>query len=158
MSRVFIARDVALDRDVVVKVLSEESTTGVSGDRFRREIQLIARLQHPHIVSIHSAGAADGTLFYVMPFIGGESVRARLTREGPLPIAEARPMLERLERLVPDHADTRFHIATVDNSLATPSEAQKSLENAARAADGTWKKMLSWFHLDGVLWIAQLHT
>src|SRR5215210_7279862 len=61
MSRVFVAHDLSLDRDVVVKVLSDEATAGVSAERFRREIQLIARLQHPHIVSIYSAGAADGS-------------------------------------------------------------------------------------------------
>ena len=93
MSRVFVARDLALDRDVVVKVLPPESTEGVSGDRFRREIQLIARLQHPHVVPIISAGAADGVLYYVMPFVGGESMRARLSREGPLPVADAARIL-----------------------------------------------------------------
>jgi serine/threonine-protein kinase len=93
MSRVFVARDLSLDRDVVVKVLPPESTEGVSGDRFRREIQLIARLQHPHVVPIISAGAADGVLYYVMPFVGGESMRARLSREGPLPVADAARIL-----------------------------------------------------------------
>jgi hypothetical protein len=89
MSRVFVARDVGLDRDVVVKVLSEESTAGVSGDRFRREIQTIARLQHPHIVSILSAGEARGALYYLMPFVSGETLRARIARQGPFSIAEA---------------------------------------------------------------------
>ena len=93
MSRVFVARDLSLDRDVVVKVLPPESTEGVSGDRFRREIQLIAKLQHPHVVPIISAGAADGVLYYVMPFVGGESMRARLSREGPLPVADAARIL-----------------------------------------------------------------
>jgi hypothetical protein len=94
MSRVFVARDLALDRDVVVKVLPPESTEGVSADRFRREIQLIARLQHPHVVSIISAGAAEGgVLYYVMPFVGGETVRARITREGPFAVADAARIL-----------------------------------------------------------------
>ena len=96
MSRVFIARDLALDRDVVVKVLSAESSAGVSADRFRREIQLIAKLQHPHVVPIISAGAAEGVLYYVMPFMGGETMRARLTREGPLPIADAARILREI--------------------------------------------------------------
>ena len=88
MSRVFVAHDLALDRDDVVKVLSDEATAGVSADRFRREIQLIARLQHPHVVPILSAGSADGSLYYTMPFVAGETLRARLAREGTLPIPD----------------------------------------------------------------------
>jgi serine/threonine-protein kinase len=88
MSRVFVAHDLTLDRDVVVKVLNEEQTAGVSAERFRREIQLIARLQHPHVVSILSAGTASGSLYYMMPFVTGETLRERITREGPLPIPD----------------------------------------------------------------------
>ena len=88
MSRVFVAHDLSLDRDVVVKVLSEEATAGVSADRFRREIQVVARLQHPHVVPIHSAGTADGSLYYTMPFVAGETLRARLAREGTLQVAD----------------------------------------------------------------------
>src|SRR5206468_3726152 len=88
MSRVFVARDLTLDREIVVKVLSDETTSGLSADRFRREIQLIAKLQHAHVVPILSAGVADGSLYYTMPFVRGETLRARLVREGPLPIAE----------------------------------------------------------------------
>ena len=88
MSRVFVAHDVSLDRDVVVKVLSEELTSGVSADRFRREIQLMARLQHPHVVPLLSAGTAGGSLYYMMPFVTGETLRARLAREGTLPVAD----------------------------------------------------------------------
>jgi serine/threonine protein kinase len=89
MSRVFVAHDLSLDRDIVIKVLSGEATAGVSADRFRREIQLIARMQHPHVVSILSAGAADGSLFYTMPYVAGETLRARIAREGALPVADA---------------------------------------------------------------------
>ena len=100
MSRVFVAHDLSLDRDVVIKVLSAESTEGVSADRFRREIQLIARLQHPHVVSILSAGAAGGSLYYMMPFVTGETLRARIAREGPLPVqAVVRVLLEVLDAL-----------------------------------------------------------
>ncbi len=88
MSRVFVARDLSLDREVVVKVLSEDATAGVSGDRFRREIQVIAKLQHPHVVSILAAGSADGSLYYVMPFVSGETLRARIAREGALPLPD----------------------------------------------------------------------
>ena len=100
MSRVFLARDLALDRDIVVKVLPADSSGAADAGRFRREIQVVARLQHPHVVPILSAGVADGALYYTMPFIGGETLRARLTREGPLPIADAlRTLRELLDAL-----------------------------------------------------------
>ena len=90
MSHVFVAEEAALGRRVVVKVLPPERTYGVSVDRFHREIHLAAQLQHPHIVPILSAGEADGLLYYTMPFVGGESLRARLAgRTGPTPLAEA---------------------------------------------------------------------
>ena len=90
MSRVFVAEEKALGRRVVIKVLSPELTATVSSDRFRREIQLAARLQHPHIVPLFTAGAgSDGLLFYTMPYIEGESLRARIARTGELPIPDA---------------------------------------------------------------------
>ncbi|MGH7634041.1 MAG: protein kinase domain-containing protein, partial [Gemmatimonadaceae bacterium] len=88
MSRVFVAREEALGRPVVVKVLPPEMAPAVNAERFRREIQVAASLQHPHIVSVLSAGAAEGLLYYTMPFVEGESLRHRLAREGALPIAE----------------------------------------------------------------------
>ncbi len=88
MSRVFLAEESALGRQVVIKVLPPEMGAGVNQDRFRREIQLAARLQHPHIVPLLSAGSAGDLLYYVMPFIEGESLRVKLAREGELPVAE----------------------------------------------------------------------
>jgi serine/threonine-protein kinase len=88
MSRVFVVADVALGRRLVVKVLPPELAAEVSLARFEREIGLAARLQHPHIVSLLSAGETRGVPYYVMPFVEGESLRQRLTR-GELPIAEA---------------------------------------------------------------------
>ena len=78
MSRVFTAKETALGRTVVVKVLPPELAAGVSIDRFKREIALAARLQHPHIVPLLSAGEMEGVPFFTMPFITGESLRARL--------------------------------------------------------------------------------
>src|SRR5262245_35800475 len=89
MSRVFLAEDIALARRVVIKVLPPEMAAGVNQDRFRREIQLAARLQHPHIVPLLSAGSAGDVLYYVMPFVEGESLRVKLAREGELPVTEA---------------------------------------------------------------------
>src|SRR5262245_34881437 len=87
MSRVFVATETALGRLVVIKVLPPEMSSAVSAERFRREIQLAARLQHPHIVPVLTAGEAGGLLFYTMPFVEGESLRAQLARCGELPIA-----------------------------------------------------------------------
>ena len=89
MSRVFLADEVDLGRKVVIKVLPPNMAAGVSIDRFRREIQLAAKLQHPHVVPLLSADASGDLLYYVMPYIEGESLRAKLEREGELPIGEA---------------------------------------------------------------------
>ena len=89
MSRVFLAEDRALERQVVVKVLQQDMAAGVSSDRFRREIQLAAKLQHPHIVPLLSSGEIAGTPYFTMPYIDGESLRARLARQGELPVTEA---------------------------------------------------------------------
>ena len=88
MSHVFLAHESALGRKVVVKVLLPELAAGVNVERFRREIQLAAQLQHPHIVPLLSAGEAEGLPYFIMPFVTGESLRARVAREGELPIAE----------------------------------------------------------------------
>jgi serine/threonine-protein kinase len=89
MSRVFVARESALDRDVVVKVLAPALAQEFSVERFAREIRLAAALQHAHIVPLLSAGATGGGLpFYLMPFVDGEPLRARLSRGDRLPIDE----------------------------------------------------------------------
>ncbi|HEX6941403.1 MAG TPA: protein kinase, partial [Gemmatimonadaceae bacterium] len=88
MSRVFLVHELALDRKIVVKVLPPELAAGLSAERFKREIQLAARLQHPHIVPVLTASAQAGLLYYAMPFIAGESLRARLARHHELPINE----------------------------------------------------------------------
>jgi serine/threonine-protein kinase len=89
MSRVFLATETALDRPVVLKVLPPELAHAVSAERFRQEIRLAARLQHPHIVQLLTAGEADGLLYYTMPFIEGESLRVRLARAGELTVRDA---------------------------------------------------------------------
>jgi tetratricopeptide (TPR) repeat protein len=97
MSRVFLAEETRLGRQVVIKVLPPETTAAVNVERFEREIQLAARLQHPHVVPLLTAGAAAGDLlYYVMPFIAGESLRAKLAREGELPVAEASKYLREI--------------------------------------------------------------
>jgi serine/threonine-protein kinase len=89
MSRVFLATELALERPVVLKLLPPELAQAVSIERFHQEIRLAARLQHPHIVALLSAGDADGLLYYTMPFIEGESLRVRIARGGELPVRDA---------------------------------------------------------------------
>ena len=80
MSRVFLAQETALRRMVVVKVLPAEMNGEVSVERFKREIALAATLQHPHIVPLLAAGDAGGLPYFTMPYVQGESLRARLTK------------------------------------------------------------------------------
>jgi serine/threonine-protein kinase len=89
MSRVFVARDDALGRRIVVKVLPPEMAAAVNVERFRREIQLAASLLHPHIIPLLSAGETLGIPYFTMPYVEGESLRARVRRDGALPVAEA---------------------------------------------------------------------
>ncbi|HET7458481.1 MAG TPA: protein kinase [Gemmatimonadaceae bacterium] len=89
MSRVFVAQDTALHRPVVVKVLPPDLAAGVNVERFAREVRLAARLQHPHIVTVHAAGVTGGLPYYTMPYVEGETLRERLARGGALPVPEA---------------------------------------------------------------------
>jgi tetratricopeptide (TPR) repeat protein len=97
MSRTYVAQEVALGRKVVVKILPPDLAAGVSIDRFKREIQLAATLQHPHIVPVLSAGDFDGLPWFTMPYVEGESLRARLGR-GPIGIVEATGILKDIAR------------------------------------------------------------
>ena len=89
MATVYLARDPRHHRSVAIKVLSQDVAAMLGPDRFLREIELAARLNHPHILPLYDSGEVDGMLFYVMPFIEGESLRARLDRDKQLPIDEA---------------------------------------------------------------------
>ena len=97
MSRVFVATETAFDRRVVVKVLPPELAAGVSTDRFKREILVAARLQHPHIVPVLAAGETEGLPYFTMPLVEGSSLRARLA-DGPLPITEVAGILKEVAR------------------------------------------------------------
>ena len=97
MSRVFLARDTALARDVVIKVLPPDLAAGVSVDRFRHEIMLAAGLNHPNIVPVLRSGEIAGLPYFIMPFIPGESLRARLNR-GPLSVRETTSIMKDVAR------------------------------------------------------------
>src|SRR6202521_5714221 len=89
MATVFLAQDVKHDRLVALKVLHPELAASLGPERFLREIQIAARLQHPHILPLYDSGQADSLLYYVMPYVEGESLRDRLNHEKQLPVEDA---------------------------------------------------------------------
>ena len=96
MATVYLAEDRKHGRQVAVKVLKPELSAAIDADRFAREIQLVARLQHPHILPLYDSGDADGALFFVMPYVEGESLRDRLTRDGSLSLAETAGIIRQI--------------------------------------------------------------
>jgi len=105
MSRVFVANETALGRAVVIKVVAPELAEGVSAERFTREVKLAARLQHANIVPLLSAGEVAGLPYYTMPFVRGETLRARLSR-GPVPLSETVSILRDIARAL-SHAHSQ---------------------------------------------------
>ena len=89
MATVYLAHDLKHARDVAIKVLHPDLGAALGGERFLSEIRTTARLQHPHILPLLDSGAADGLLFYVMPYVAGETLRGLLERERQLPLDDA---------------------------------------------------------------------
>ena len=89
MATVYLARDLRHERQVAIKVLRPDLAAVIGAERFLREIKTTANLQHPHILSLFDSGEADGLVFYVMPYVEGESLRVRLAREKQLPVEDA---------------------------------------------------------------------
>src|SRR5688500_19143404 len=89
MSRVFVAEDTTQHRKVLIKVLPPELAAAISLDRFKLEIEVASRLQHPNIVSVLSSGATEGLPYYMMPLGEGQSLQARIAKHGALPIRDA---------------------------------------------------------------------
>ncbi len=89
MATVYLAEDLKHDRQVAIKVLRPELAASLGAERFLREIKITAGLNHPHIVPLLDSGQVDGLLYYVMPYVEGESLRDRLTREKQLPLDDA---------------------------------------------------------------------
>src|SRR5689334_3020815 len=135
MSRVFVAREKALGRTVVLKVLSPDLSAGISVERFRREIQLAAGLQHPNILPLLSAGRAGNFLYYTMPFVEGESLRDRLSKGGELPVRSAVRILGGVARaLACAHRQGIVHRdIKPDNILLTGDDAQVADFGIAKA-------------------------
>src|SRR2546425_6906876 len=95
MAVVFLARDRRHDRAVAIKVLRQEIAAALGAERFLREIQIAAKLHHPHILPLYESGAAGDLLYYVMPYVEGESLRQRLDRETQLPLDDALTITDR---------------------------------------------------------------
>ncbi len=144
MSRVFVATDRALGRKVVIKLLSPELTAGVNAERFRREIQVAAQLQHPHIVPLLSAGEHGDIFYYTMPFIEGESLRGHLEKHGAMPIPDVvRILYDVADALAYAHARGVIHrdikpgniLRSGNHALVTDFGVAKAL-NAAMPSSG----------------------
>ena len=89
MATVYLAQDLKHHRPVAIKVLLPELAAHIGTERFLREIETAARLNHPHILALHDSGKADAYLYYVMPYVEGDSLRGRLVREKQLPLSDA---------------------------------------------------------------------
>ncbi len=89
MATVYLAHDPRRNRKVAIKVMNSELAAIIGAARFLKEIETTANLQHPNILPLFDSGRVDGTVFYVMPFVQGKSLRNRLTREVQLPVADA---------------------------------------------------------------------
>ena len=110
MATVYLAHDLRHDRDVALKVLRQDLAATLGAGRFQREIQIAARLQHPNILTLLDSGEAAGFLYYVMPFVEGESLRDRLAREGALPVGDAvRILRDVVDALTEAHAHGVVH-------------------------------------------------
>ncbi|HVT40010.1 MAG TPA: protein kinase, partial [Gemmatimonadaceae bacterium] len=139
MSRVFLVTELDLDRKIVLKVLPPDLAAGLSVERFKREIQLAAKLQHPHIVPLLIAGAKDGLLYYAMPFISGEALRSRLAKQHELPIPESiRILRDVADALAYAHANGVVHrdikpdnvLISGQHALVTDFGVSKALANS----------------------------
>src|SRR5690242_9364987 len=110
MAIVFLAEDLKHRRKVALKVLRAELAATLGTDRFFREIEVAAKLQHPHILPLHDSGEANGFLYYVMPFVDGENLRGRLNRRGELPVHDAVKLLTQVtDALAYAHAQGVVH-------------------------------------------------
>lgn len=143
MSRTYLMREEALQRQVVVKVLAPELLAGISVERFRREVLLAAQLQHPHVVPVLTAGDVNGVPWFTMPYVDGDSLRQRLERD-PMPIGEAVSILRDVARaLAYAHAQGIVHrdikpdnvLLSAGSATVTDFGIAKAI-NAARTGGG----------------------
>ena len=145
MSRTYLVRERALDRRVVVKVLAPELLAGISVERFRREVMMAAKLQHPHVVPVLTTGDVDGLPWFSMPYVDGDSLRQRLGR-GALPITEIIGILRDVARaLAYAHANGIVHrdikpdnvLLSTGSATVTDFGIAKAISAARTGGDGS---------------------
>ncbi len=139
MATVYLAHDLKHDRPVALKVLHSEMAASLGTQRFQREIRLVARLQHPHIMTVLDSGDAAGRLWFTMPYIEGESLRDRLQRERQLPMEDAlRITLEAAQGLQYAHAHGVVHRDIKPENIWLTSDGSTLVADfgIARALDG----------------------
>jgi eukaryotic-like serine/threonine-protein kinase len=152
MATVYLARDLRHARAVAVKVMSRDVVAFASRERFLREIRMAAQLTHPHVLGVHDSGESDGLLYYVMPYVDGETLRARLARAGALPVREAiRLVRELADALAHAHAHgivhrdmkpenvllSGRHAVVADFGIAKALEATQGQSKSAARLTGT---------------------
>jgi tetratricopeptide (TPR) repeat protein/tRNA A-37 threonylcarbamoyl transferase component Bud32 len=147
MATVYLARDLKHKRMVAVKVLSPEIATALGGERFLREIEIAASLQHPHVVPLYDSGEADGLLYYVMPYLDGETLSARLERDGRLSIDDTcQTLRDIVDALAYAHARGVVHrdikpenvMFSGNHALVTDFGVAKALTEAAGSSQITF--------------------
>jgi eukaryotic-like serine/threonine-protein kinase len=143
MATVYLAKDLRHGRQVAIKTLRAELAVSIGADRFLREIRLAANLQHPNVLALYDSGDADGILYYVMPFIEGESLRSRLDREQQLPLHDAvRIIREAAEGLAYAHERGIVHRdIKPENILLQNGHALVADFGIARAVDAAGEKL-----------------
>ena len=139
MATVYLAEDLKHHRRVAIKVLRPELSASLGIERFLREIEMAAKLQHPHVVPVYDSGSADGVLYYVMPFVEGESLRDLLQREGRIPVARAAAIIrEAASGLAYAHAQGIVHRdIKPENIMLSGGHAVVADFGIARAVDAS---------------------
>ena len=142
MATVYLAADLRHGRSVALKVLRPDLAATLGPDRFRREIQTAARLQHPHICTVYDSGESEGHLWFTMPFVRGESLRQRLERDGRLPLDEAVRITTEAGRAL-DYAHREGSSTATSSRRTSCSPAKATLSSptsASPARSRPWRR------------------
>ena len=146
MATVYLADDVKHGRQVAVKVLRPELAGTLLGERFLNEIQIAAQLNHPNILPLHDSGTSGGFLYYVMPYVEGESLRERLSREKQLPIKDAlRIATEVADGLAYAHANGVVHRDIKPGNILMSEGHAVGVPGGANDRPAGWQTAEQWY-------------